>query len=90
MNAHVSTKSWELHIGKKDRPAVDPFSIQDAEVLIAAIHHDWGEAQGNYDEFRFFTLWSGVHKNQYVAAQFMCSTAPDARDFQVRRGFCST
>ena len=42
-------------IGKKDRPAVDPFSIQDAEVLIAAIHHDWGEAQGNYDEFRFFT-----------------------------------
>jgi len=24
-------------------------------VLIAAIHRDWGEAQGNYDEFRFFT-----------------------------------
>jgi hypothetical protein len=22
---------------------------------IAAIHRDWGEAQGNYDEFRFFT-----------------------------------
>jgi integrase len=42
-------------MGKKDRPAVDPFSIQDAEVLIAAIHRDWGEVQGNYDEFRFFT-----------------------------------
>jgi hypothetical protein len=26
-----------------------------AETLIAAIHRDWGEAQGNYDEFRFFT-----------------------------------
>jgi hypothetical protein len=26
-----------------------------AEALIAAIHIDWGEAQGNYDEFRFFT-----------------------------------
>jgi hypothetical protein len=25
-------------IGKKDRPAIDPFSIQDAEVLIAALH----------------------------------------------------
>ena len=51
-------------MGKKDRPAIDPFSIQDAEVVIAAIHRDWGEAQGNYDEFRFFTglrpsaLWS--------------------------------
>jgi integrase len=42
-------------IGKKDRPVVDPFSIQDAETLIAALHRDWGEAQGNYDEFRFFT-----------------------------------
>jgi hypothetical protein len=44
-----------MRIGKKDRPAIDPFSIQDAETLIAAIHRDWGEAQGNYDEFRFFT-----------------------------------
>jgi integrase len=42
-------------IGKNDRPPIDPFSIQDAEVLIAAIHGDWGEAQGNYDELRFFT-----------------------------------
>jgi integrase len=42
-------------ISKKDRPALDPFSIQDAETLIAAIHREWGEAQGNYEEFRFFT-----------------------------------
>jgi integrase len=28
-------------IGKKDRPLIDPFSIQDAEVLIAAIHREW-------------------------------------------------
>jgi integrase len=39
---------------KKDRPSIDPFCMQDAETLIAAIHRDWGEAQGNYDEFRFF------------------------------------
>jgi integrase len=42
-------------MGKKDRPRIDPFSIQEAEVLIAALHRDWGEAQGNYDELRFFT-----------------------------------
>ena len=40
---------------KADRPKVDPFSMHDAETLIATIHRDWGEAQGNYDEFRFFT-----------------------------------
>jgi integrase len=39
----------------RDRPRVDPFRIQDAETLIEAIHKDWDEAQGNYDEFRFFT-----------------------------------
>ena len=44
-----------VRLKKKDRPKIDPFNIQDAETLIAAIHRDWGEAQGNYDEFRFFT-----------------------------------
>src|ERR1700736_1099597 len=33
---------------KSDRPKVDPFCMHDAEALIAAIHRDWGEAQGNY------------------------------------------
>jgi integrase len=51
-------------MGKKDRPAVDPFSIQDAEVLIAALHRDWGEAQGNYDELRFFT---GLRPSEEIA-----------------------
>jgi integrase len=51
-------------IGKKDRPAIDPFSVQDAEVVIAAIHRDWGEAQGNYDEFRFFT---GLRPSEQIA-----------------------
>jgi integrase len=41
-----------LRMRRKDRPPVDPFSIDEAEALIAAIHQDWGEAQGNYDEFR--------------------------------------
>jgi integrase len=51
-------------IRKKDRPVIDPFTIQDAETLIAKIHRDWGEAQGNYDEFRFFT---GLRPSEQVA-----------------------
>jgi integrase len=51
-------------MNKKDRPKIDPFSIQDAEALIAAIHRDWGEAQGNYDEFRFFT---GLRPSEQIA-----------------------
>jgi integrase len=49
---------------RNDRPRIDPFSIQDAETLIAAIHRDWGEAQGNYDEFRFFT---GLRPSEEIA-----------------------
>ena len=52
------------HIGKKDRPQIDRFSIHDAEVLIAALRADWGEAQGNYDEFRFFT---GLRPSEEIA-----------------------
>jgi len=51
-------------IRKKDRPVIDPFTIQEAETLIAGIHRDWGEAQGNYDEFRFFT---GLRPSEQIA-----------------------
>jgi integrase len=51
-------------ISKRDRIKIDPFTIQDAETLIAAIHRHWGEAQGNYDEFRFFT---GVRPSEQIA-----------------------
>jgi integrase len=49
---------------KKDRPRIDPFCMQDAETLIAAIRRDWGDAQGNYDEFRFFT---GMRPSEQIA-----------------------
>ena len=49
---------------KADRPKIDPFCMHDAETLIAAIHRDWGEAQGNYDEFRFFT---GLRPSEQIA-----------------------
>src|SRR5690606_20565805 len=53
--ANPAEKLTCLRITKKDRPAVDPFTIYEAEQIIAALHADWGEAIGNYDEFRFFT-----------------------------------
>ncbi|MBS0422623.1 MAG: DUF3596 domain-containing protein [Proteobacteria bacterium] len=53
-----------LKITKKDKDPVDPFPIAEAEQLIAAIHRDWGEAQGNYDEFRFFT---GLRPSEEIA-----------------------
>ncbi len=53
-----------LRMRKKDRPPVDPFPVEEAETLIAAIHDDWGEAQGNYDEFRFFT---GLRPSEQIA-----------------------
>lgn len=53
-----------VRLKKKDRPKIDPFNTQDAETLIAAIHHDWGAAQGNYDEFRFFT---GMRPSEQIA-----------------------
>jgi integrase len=51
-------------IRRADRRPIDPFSIEEAEVLIAAIHRDWGPAQGNYDEFRFFT---GLRPSEEIA-----------------------
>jgi integrase len=53
-----------FRLSKKDRRAPDPFTIQEAEALIAAIHRDWGEAQENYDEFRFFT---GLRPSEEIA-----------------------
>ncbi|MEJ1962966.1 MAG: tyrosine-type recombinase/integrase [Gammaproteobacteria bacterium] len=32
--------------------------------MIAALHRDWGEAEGNYDEFRFFT---GLRPSEQIA-----------------------
>jgi integrase len=53
-----------LRMHRKDRPPVDPFSIEEAELLITAIHQDWGEVQRNYDEFRFFT---GLRPSEQIA-----------------------
>jgi integrase len=48
----------------KDRALINPFSLQDAEALIAALRRDWGDAQANYDQFRFFT---GLRPSEEIA-----------------------
>ena len=52
-----------VRIRKRDR-VIDPFRIDEAERLIATIRQDWGEAQANYDAFRFFT---GLRPSEEIA-----------------------
>ncbi len=65
-------------MARKDRARPDPFRIQDAEALIAQIHADWGEAEGNYHEFRFF---AGLRPSEQIALV--------ATDFNADRGTLS-
>jgi integrase len=63
---HCHNPAWMLRcirIRKRDR-VIDPFRIDEAERLIAGIRQDWGEAQANYDEFRFFT---GLRPSEEIA-----------------------
>jgi hypothetical protein len=56
---------WRPQIGGARRPTTTrSVCCEEAETLIAAIHRDWGEAQGNYDEFRFFT---GMRPSEQLA-----------------------
>lgn len=55
-----------FRITKKDRPKVDPFLIQEAEMIIAAAHRMHGEWYGNYEEFRFFT---GMRQSEQFALE---------------------
>jgi len=51
-------------IQRKDRSLIDPFSLDEAETLITALRRDWGDAQANYDEFRFF---AGLRPSEEIA-----------------------
>ncbi len=51
-------------IQQKDRPTIDPFTLDKAETLIQALRRDWGDVQPNYDEFRFFT---GLRPSEQIA-----------------------
>ncbi|SRR5258708_6919520 len=73
--------AWALkgaRMCRRDLPRIDPFRIQDAEALIAAIHQDWSEPQGNFQEFRFFT---GLRPSEEIALS--------VRDFDETQGTLS-
>jgi integrase len=53
-------------ITKIDRPRIDPFTIHEAEKIILGVHGEFGEAQGNFDEFRFFT---GLRQSEEISLQ---------------------
>ncbi len=53
-----------LRITKKDRAPIEPFTIQEAEAIIAGSHAEFGAAHGNYEEFRFFT---GLRQSEEIA-----------------------
>jgi len=65
IRAQIEAGTFEsFHILERDRPKVDPFSIQEAGQLIEGINWDWGEAIGNFDEFRFFT---GLRQSEQIS-----------------------
>jgi integrase len=53
-----------LRLTPKDKDPIDPFTIQEGETIIARAHAEFGEAHGNYEEFRFFT---GVRPSEQFA-----------------------
>jgi integrase len=55
-----------FRITAKDRPKIDPFSVEEAEMIIAASHRMHGEWYGNYEEFRFFT---GLRQSEQFALE---------------------
>ena len=59
-----------FRITKKDRPRIDPFTIQEAEAVIAAIHRDWGEEMS----FRFLI---GLRPSEQIALLISdCDVSP--------------
>lgn len=63
-------------LSARERPRPDPFRIQDAETLIAAIHRYWGAAQGHFNEFRFFT---GLRLSEELALTQRAESARERR-----------
>jgi len=49
---------------KVQKPSPDPYTVQEAEALIAGISQDWGVYESNYVEFGFFT---GARPSEIIA-----------------------
>jgi integrase len=53
-----------LRIARKDRLPIEPFTIEEGERIIAESHAEFGQAHGNFEEFRFFT---GLRQSEQMA-----------------------
>lgn len=62
MRPATGLKTFRLR--KKEHRSPDPFTIQEAEIIIARSHRECGEAHGNYEEFRFF---SALRQSEIIA-----------------------
>lgn len=58
-----------VRIPKKEQPKPDPFPVREAEEVVEAIRGDWGELQGNYEEFRFFG-GGGLRPSEEIALEW--------------------
>ncbi len=56
----------DFRINAKDRPEIDPFYVDEAEAIISDMHGEFGQATGNFDEFRFFT---GLRQSEQIGLQ---------------------
>lgn len=56
----------DFRIHAIDRPEIDPFYVEEAESIIADMHCEFGQAMGNFDEFRFFT---GLRQSEQIGLQ---------------------
>lgn len=58
-----------VRIPRREQPKPDPFPVDEAEAVVAAVRRDWGELQGNYDEFRFFG-GGGLRPSEEIALEW--------------------
>ncbi len=52
---------------KVQRQPPDPYTVDEAEAIIAGVRKDWGEYDGNYVEFGFFT---GARPSELIALRW--------------------
>ena len=65
-----------LRITRKDRQPIDPFTIQEGEAIVALSHAEFGQAHGNYEEFRLFT---GLRQSEEIALKISDCDLANAR-----------
>ena len=66
-HAQLQNPAEKLKSLRVQKPTPDPFTLDEAEAIIAGVRHDWGEHDGNYVEFQFF---AEARPSETIAAQW--------------------